>query len=107
MENPSNMKFTPQEQQEILRFQQIQKQLEMFTLIDLEKAEDDATIFKAVGGLFIKKSKSDLLKSTKEAKESLELRIKSLKTNKARIESQFEEKRKKIEEILKSQGYSQ
>ncbi len=123
MENPSNMKFTPQEQQEILRFQQIQKQLEMFTqqlttmelqakdmeqaLIELEKAEDDATIFKAVGGLFIKKSKSDLLKSTKEAKESLELRIKSLKTNKARIESQFEEKRKKIEEILKSQGYSQ
>lgn len=122
MENQPNMNFSPQDQQEIIRFQQIQKQLEMFTqqlttmelqakdmeqaLIELEKAEDDATIFKAVGGLFIKKSKADLLKSTKEAKESLDLKIKSLKSNKTRIESQFEEKRKKVEQILKSQGYS-
>ncbi|WP_457558366.1 prefoldin subunit beta [Candidatus Harpocratesius sp.] len=122
MENPANMKFSPQDQQEILRFQQIQKQLELFTqqltsmelqakdmeqaLNELEKANEDAVIYKAVGGLFIKKSKGELLESTKNAKESLELKIKSLKNNKNRIETQFEEKRKKIEQIFKAQGYS-
>ncbi|MCF2139353.1 MAG: prefoldin subunit beta [Candidatus Lokiarchaeota archaeon] len=122
MENPSNMKFSPQDQQEILRFQKIQKQLELFTqqltsmelqakdmeqaLNELEKANEDAIIYKAVGGLFIKKSKGELLESTRNAKENLELKIKSLKNNKNRIEAQFEEKRKKIEQIFKAQGYT-
>ena len=75
-------------------------------LNELEKANEDATIYKAVGGLFIKKSRGELLKSTRNAKESLELKIKSLKNNKNRIEAQFEEKRKKIEQIFKAQGYT-
>lgn len=114
---PSNMKFSPQDQQEILRFQKIQKQLELFTqqltsmelqakdmeqaLNELEKANEDAIIYKAVGGLFIKKSKGELLESTRNAKENLELKIKSLKNNKNRIEAQFEEKRKKLNKFSK------
>ena len=121
MQNPPNYNFNPEQQGEILRFQQMQQQLEAFTqqlsnmelhskdiehaIAELEQAEEGAIIFKAVGGLFIKKAKADILESSKSEKESLDLKITSLKSNKKRIETQFEEKRKKIEEIFKTQGY--
>lgn len=122
MQNQPRYNFSPQEQQEIMRFQQIQKSLEALTqqlttmelhakdlehaIAELETAEEEATIYKAVGGLFIKKSKQKMLETSKTDKENLDLRINSLKNQKQRIESQFEEKRKKIEELFKAQGYA-
>ncbi len=121
MQNPPNYNFTPSQQQEIMKFQQLQQQLEAYTqqlsnmelqskdlnysITELEKADEEATIYKAIGGLFIKKTKSDILESSKSEKESLDLRITSLKTSVARLNTQFEEERIKIEEIFKTQGY--
>ncbi|MHA1674360.1 MAG: prefoldin subunit [Promethearchaeota archaeon] len=121
MQNPPQYNFNPEEQQKILRFQQLQQQLEAYTqqlsnmelqskdlnysITELEKADEEATIYKAIGRLFIKKTKSDILESSNSEKESLDLRITSLKSSVGRMKSQFEEERIKIEEIFKTQGY--
>ncbi|MHA1521200.1 MAG: prefoldin subunit [Promethearchaeota archaeon] len=113
--------FTPQQQQEIIRFQQMQQQMEMFnqqlsakelqlrdldsSITELEKADEGAIIYKKIGALFIKKAKSDILESSMSEKESTELQTTSLKSSIKRFQAQFEEERKKIEEIFKAQGY--
>ncbi|MHA1610851.1 MAG: prefoldin subunit [Promethearchaeota archaeon] len=121
MQNPPQYNFTPDQQKEILGYQQTQQQLEAYTqqlsttelqlkdisysIVELEKADEEAVIYKAIGSLFVKKTKSNILESSKSEKETLDLRLVSLKSHVSKLKAQFEKERIKIEEIFKTQGY--
>lgn len=118
MQNPPNL--SPQQQQEVVRLQQLQQSLEMimqqkatmdaqakemdFAVGELEAAPEDAVAYKSVGGIFIKKDRTDLLTSTKDRKETLEMRVKSLSKQEDNIKIQFESQRKKVQEMFKAAG---
>ena len=114
MQSPPN--FTPQQQQEIQRYQQIQQSLEMLiqqkatmearltetdlAVRELEKADENAVVYRAVGGLMIKKSRSEILESSKDQQETLAIRVKSLGEQEKRLKLQFEEQKKKIQQMM-------
>ncbi len=118
MSQPPNL--SPQDTQEVSRFQNIQQQLEFMmqqksslqhqldesthAIKELESA-GDATVYKSAGGIFIKSSVSVLLNSTKERKEELEIRLNSITKQVERINKQYEEQKVKIQEINKKLGY--
>ena len=119
MSQPPNL--SPQETQEVSRFQSLQQQLEFMmqqqssiqhqfadkesAIKELESAGEDAVVYKSAGGIFIKSSQKVLLDSSKELKEQLEIRLKSITKQVERIKTQFEEQKKKIQEINKKLGY--
>ena len=114
MQQPPN--FTPEQQQEITRYQQIQQSLEMlmqqkstlearlaetdFAVKELEKVDDNAVVYRAVGGLMIKKSRSDILEASKDQQETLAIRVKSLGEQEKRLKVQFDEQKKKIQTMM-------
>ena len=104
---------SPQQQQEIVRFQKMKQDLEVtiqqryamesqlrdveFALSEVEKEEENSVIYVAAGGLFIKKPRNDVIASTKDRKATLEMRVKSLTAHETRLNEQFEEQRKKLQ----------
>lgn len=115
MESQSN-NISPQQQQEVLRLQQLQKSVEVviqqrvsmesqlkeleFAVSEVENAEENAVIFTASGGIFIKKPRNEVLTSTKDRKTKLEMRVKTLTMQETRLKEQFEEQRKKLQATL-------
>jgi len=113
--------LSQQDQQEVARFQNIQQQLDFMmqqqssiqhqltekvsAIKELESAGENATVYKSAGGIFIKSEQKVLLDSSKERKEELEIRLKSITKQVERINSQYEEQKKKIQEINKKLGY--
>jgi len=109
------------DQQEVARFQNIQQQLEFMmqqksslqhqmdesehAIKELESAEEDAVVYKSAGRIFIRSTRSVLLDSSKERKEQLEIRLNSITKQVERINSQYEEQKKKIQDINKKLGY--
>ncbi|MHA1474346.1 MAG: prefoldin subunit beta [Promethearchaeota archaeon] len=119
MSQPPNL--SPQDTQEVTRFQNIQQQLEFMmqqksslqhqldesthAIKELETAGEAATVYKSAGGIFIKSDQKYLLNSTKERKEELEIRLNSITKQVERINKQFEEQKVKIQAINKKLGY--
>jgi len=106
----------PQQRQEVTRLNQMQQQLEMiiqqrvtlesqvkemdFALKELGEAGEQAVCYKSVGGLFIKSEQKKLLTDTKDKKETMEMRIKSMQNQEDRIKKQFEEQRTKLQAMF-------
>lgn len=113
----STDKMSPAQQQELMRLQQLQQQVEMiiqqrvtiesqakemeFAVKELETAGETAVCYKSVGGIMIKSEQPKLLTETKDRKETLEMRVKSLTNQEERMKKQFEEQRQKIQKIMK------
>lgn len=119
MSQPPNLSM--QDQQEVSRFQNIQQQLEFMmqqktslqhqmdesdhAIKELETAGENAIVYKSAGGIFLQSDQKYLLNSTKDRKEGLEIRLKSITKQVERINTQYEEQKKKIQEINKKLGY--
>jgi prefoldin beta subunit len=113
----SQKEYTPQQQQELIRLQQLQQQVEMViqqrvsldaqvketetAIKELEEAGEVATCYKNVGGIMIKSLQPKLLQESKERKEMLDMRLKSLMNQEERMKKQFEDQRQKIQQMLK------
>lgn len=110
----------PQQKQEINRLNQFQQNLEMISqqrvqmeaqgkelehaVKELTEAGDNAVCYKTIGGMFIKMDQPKLLQETKERKESIEMRVKSLSMQEEKMKKTFEEQRAKIESMLGGKG---
>lgn len=75
---------------------------------ELEKVEEDAVIYKIVGGghggIMVRVPKSRILPELKENKEATELKIATLEKQEARLRQQLEEMGAKIQAELKSRN---
>jgi prefoldin beta subunit len=106
----------PAQRQEVTRLNQMQQQLEMiiqqrvsiesqakemdFALKELQEAGEQAVCYKSVGGLFIKSDQKKLLTDTKDKKETMEMRVKSMQNQEDRLKKQFEEQRTKLQAMF-------
>jgi prefoldin beta subunit len=113
-------KLSQQDQQQVQRLQQMSQSLETiiqqrmtteaqikeldFAAKELSEAGEAAVVYKSAGGIFIKSDQKKLLADTKEKKETLDMRVKSLANQEQRLKAQYEELRKKVQEIFKGQG---
>lgn len=102
----------PQVQNQLMRFQELQEQLNNLVLrkrqFELESKEidralnesknlaDDAVIYKSAGVLLFKTEKAKIVAELTEKKEETELRVKTIEKQEVRTKSQLEELRKTI-----------
>ena len=112
--------LSPQIQQELLQFQQLQQQVQVLAqqrmqmelqLKETEKAIEELSkltgkpeIYKSIGTLLIKSDKENVSTELAEKKDTLELRIKTFKKQEERLQEKLKEKQAKIQEALKSQS---
>ncbi len=102
----------PQVQNQLMRFQELQEQLNNIVLrkrqFELESKEidralgesknlaDDAVVYKSVGVLLFKSEKAKIVAELTEKKEETDLRIKTIEKQELRLKAQLEELRKTI-----------
>ena len=112
----SQPQLTPEQQQEFSRFQAIQQNLEViiqqrtniesqlkeleYAVKELEKTDDNAIVYKAIGGIFIKKSQPEVLEKSKERQELLGIQVKSLSNKEAQLKKSFETQQAKLKMML-------
>lgn len=112
----------PNVQQQLLRLQQLQQTLSAFlaekqrleaelaeinnALDELEKVDESAIVYKAVGPILVKVSKDKLVVELKDKKELTETRIKILEKQDAKIRMQIESVQKDIQRIMSGQQAS-
>jgi len=110
-------KLPPQVQQRLLRLQQLQQtlqgvltqkqQLELElteveqALDELEKLNDNATIYKSIGSLLVKSKKEKVTTDLNERKELLDMRINVLGKQEERLRSQVRELQTKLQRDLR------
>jgi prefoldin beta subunit len=108
----------PQLEQQLVQFQQIQKQAQTIAqqrlqfeiqLKEAEKALNELTklgekpeIYKSIGALLIKSDKEPIKKDLEEKKEALEVRIKTFKSQETKITEKLKTMKAEIESQLKS-----
>src|SRR3989338_10406912 len=85
-------------QREALSMQKIESEK---ALEELKKTKDKEDVFKIVGPVLVKSTKSELVKELGEKKETGELRLKSLEKQEERIREKLEEIQKKLEGLFK------
>ena len=102
----------------IIQFQQLQEQFESVATTrtqmelqlretenayqEVEKIDEKAPLYKAVGGLMVRaKSKMDVLKELVEKKESLQVRVESLKKQEKSIEEMLKKLSTEIQEKIR------
>ncbi|MCD1296140.1 prefoldin subunit beta [Methanocella sp. CWC-04] len=106
----------PQVQNQLAQLQQVQQQAQALVqqkgqvemllretetaLEELNKVEDDATVYKSAGELLIKAKKEDVLKDLEEKKDSLDVRLKSLARQEERIQARFQQLQEQIKQSL-------
>lgn len=104
------------QQQEVIRFQQMQQSLEIImqqkgsfeaqlnetelAVKELEQTAEDGNVYQMIGNIMIKKNRNDLLESSKDRLENLKLRVNSLAEQEKRIKMQYEEQKKKIQNMF-------
>ena len=102
----------PQVQNQLMRFQELQEQLNNIVLrkrqFELESMEvdralgeskslpDDAVVYKSVGVLLFKSEKAKIVAELTDKKEETDLRIKTIEKQELRLKAQLEELRKTI-----------
>ncbi len=108
----------PQLQHQLAQFQQLQQQAEAITtqrlqmelqlkevaraLDEVQKLGEDAEVYRSVGNLLIKSTRDDVEKELKERKETLELRISTLKRQEEKVASRLKELQVKIQDAIRS-----
>ncbi|MFX1374882.1 MAG: prefoldin subunit beta [Promethearchaeota archaeon] len=60
-----------------------------FAIEELEKVNEDNTVYKSIGGILVKSERNKLLDEKKSLKVTLEMRIKTLDQKKSRLENQI------------------
>ncbi|NOZ58992.1 MAG: prefoldin subunit beta [Euryarchaeota archaeon] len=110
----------PQLQHQLAQFQQLQQQAEAIAtqrlqmelqlkevsraLEEVQKLGDDAEVYRSVGNLLIKSAKDDVESELKDRKETLELRINTLKRQEEKVTSRLKELQAKIQEAIRSRA---
>ncbi|MFQ6128764.1 MAG: prefoldin subunit beta [Thermoplasmata archaeon] len=111
----------PELQNQMVQFQQIQQQLQIHagqrvqyeaklreienTLEELENAKEDATIFKSIGTLLVEADdRGAIRRELEEHKETLNIRLKSLKKQEKSLTERYRELQKSIGEALRRSG---
>ena len=109
-------RLPPQVQERLLRLQQLQQTLQSVmaqkqqvdmeqteveqTLSELQKAADEAVIYKAIGSLLVKSEKAKVTTDLVERKELLTTRSTVLSRQEERLRSQVKEVQTKLQEDL-------
>ena len=110
----------PAVQQQIQQFQQMQQRYEMLVqqrqqlevntrenkraLEELEKAADDAAVYKHVGAILILSKKDTLISEIKDKLETFDMRLKTLERQETRVKGQLEEMQGKLQQTLQKQA---
>jgi prefoldin beta subunit len=108
--------FSPQVQNQIAQIQQIQQQAQALSVQksqtdlmmketqmaveELEKASDDAVVYKSVGELMIKSEKAGLLSTLKERLETLSLRIQSIDRQEERLNARYKQLQEQLQSMM-------
>ena len=115
------MNLTPQAQHMVLQLQQYQQQaqtialqkqqieaqlMEITSALDELSKLDGSYAFRAIGPVLVKKSKEELLKTLREKKETLELRIKALTKQEEKVKTKVTELSQKVSQLVQSSGPS-
>jgi len=115
----AEMKLTPEAQQILIELQTYQQQTQTVLIqkesLNIQNMEIDRAleelgkttnndVYKIVGPILIKSNKKDLEKELNEKKETIELRLKSLKKQEDRLREKLKESQEKFEKIFKEQG---
>ncbi|MFA5572441.1 MAG: prefoldin subunit beta [Crenarchaeota archaeon] len=111
-------KLPPNVQEKLLRLQQLQQTLQSIlaqkqqvemeksevdqTIAELQKTNDDAVIYKAIGSLLVKSEKVKVTEDLSERKSLLETRSTVISRQEERIRSQVKEAQTKLQEDLSS-----
>ncbi|MCL7385206.1 MAG: prefoldin subunit beta [Thaumarchaeota archaeon] len=112
----------PSVQQQLLRLQQLQQTLSALlaekqrleaelaeinnALEELEKVDENAVIYKAVGPILVRVNKDRLTVELKDKKELTETRLKVLEKQDAKMRTQIESVQKDIQRIMSGQQTS-
>ena len=109
--------ISPQLQNQIAQFQQLQQQLQLLgsqrlqldaklrevggTLEELARLSSDATVYKSIGVLLVQTSDREALKrELEEHKETLTIRIKSIQKQEKSLSERYEDLQQKIQTAL-------
>jgi len=106
----------PNIQQQLLRLQQLQQSLAVLlsekqrleaevaevnaALEEVNKLDDNATVFKAVGPVLVQTNKQKMVTELTERKELADTRLKVLERQEARARSQIESLQKEVQRLL-------
>ncbi len=110
------MELSENAREDVMKFQQIQQQLQMImlqkqniqaqiaeienALKELEKIKDE-NAYEVIGNIMIKKSKKELEKSLKDKKELLNLRISTIEKQQDKLTKNASELQEKLSKQLK------
>ena len=116
-------KLPPNVQERLLRLQQLQQTLQSIlaqkqqvemektevdqTLAELQKTNEDAVIYKAIGSLLVKAEKPKVTEDLTERKDLLDTRSTVMAKQEERIRSQVKEAQTKLQEDLNPVSSSQ
>jgi len=113
------MEMTPQLQNQIVQYQQVQQQLqavvaqkvqleaqqrEVERSFDLLKeAEADAAVYRMIGGLLVKaKDKDTVMKEIEERKETIEIRVRALESQEKHLKERYQSLHEQLSKIMGS-----
>lgn len=111
----------PQIQNQINQYRQIQQQLQVVTaqrvqmetrlkevegtLEELEKASEDAPVYKSIGSLLIRaEGKEEVRKDLEDQKETLSIRVKTLEKQEKSLAERYERMQQQITQALGGPG---
>jgi prefoldin beta subunit len=108
--------LSPQVQNQVAQIQQVQQQAQTLSMQksqtdimlketqmaveELEKASDDAVVYKSVGELMIKSEKTVLLSTLKERLETLSLRIQSIDRQEERLNARYRQLQEQLQNMM-------
>ena len=104
-------KMSEELQAQIREIQAVQEQMQMLayqnqqlsaSLREIDRALEElgkasGAVYRFAGGVVIERKKDELVKELKDEKETVELRVKTFKTQEDKLKAKFEELRKVIE----------
>lgn len=113
----AEMQLPPQAQQILLQMQTFQQQLQSVVLqkeslniqaIEIDKAleelkklKGEEDVYKAIGPILVKSTKSELEKELKEKKETIGLRLRSLDKQEIKLKEKLKEGQEKLQDYFK------
>lgn len=114
----SEAPLPPQLQEQLVRLQQLQQTFQVITtqrqqleherlevdkaLGELEKMDDQDTVYKSIGAILVKSSRRKLIEELTERKELLEMRIKVITRQQNRTEGQLKDLQQRVQQRLRS-----
>ncbi|HUY01071.1 MAG TPA: prefoldin subunit beta [Candidatus Deferrimicrobium sp.] len=93
-----------QQKAELLGRQQMQLERELNdterALTELDQLDQNAVVYKTIGAILVKSNKDKLKEELNDRKETLDMRIQTIKRQEERTKSELEEKQKEIQAAL-------